>query len=98
MLRRLATVLPVLVACSVVPAAALAAFGDRMVMPPLWVHFYGVGVTALVATAAAVALTVAGVRVRDGRTVLVGGGFAVMAALLAVHGLMTPAFSSTRTG
>jgi putative nucleotidyltransferase with HDIG domain len=90
MLRRLATVLPVLVACSVVPAAALAAFGDRMVMPPLWVHFYGVGVTALVATAAAVALTVAGVRVRDGRTVLVGGGFAVMAALLAVHGLMTP--------
>ena len=31
-----------------------------MVMPPLWVHFYGVGVTALVATVAAVALTTAG--------------------------------------
>jgi HD-GYP domain-containing protein (c-di-GMP phosphodiesterase class II) len=61
-----------------------------MVMPPLWVHFYGVGVSALVATAAAVALTTAGVRAADARTVVVGGGFAVMAALLAVHGLVTP--------
>jgi HD-GYP domain-containing protein (c-di-GMP phosphodiesterase class II) len=64
--------------------------GTRMVMPPLWVHFYGVGVTALVATAAAVALTTAGARARDARTVIVGGGFSVMAALLAVHGLVTP--------
>src|SRR5439155_26689343 len=50
----------------------------------------GVGVTALVATAAAAALTTAGARARDGRTVMVGGAFAVMAALLAVHGLVTP--------
>ena len=61
-----------------------------MVMPPLWVHFYGVGVTALAATAAAVALTTAGVRAADARTVVVGGRFSVMAALLAVHGLVTP--------
>src|SRR3954453_16306570 len=71
--------------------------GTRMVMPPLWVHFYGVGVTALVATAAAIALTTAGARARDGRTVIVGGAFAVMAglpaalaALLAGPGLVTP--------
>jgi putative nucleotidyltransferase with HDIG domain len=90
MLRRLLTVLPLLAACATVPVALLALLGKRMVMPPLWLHFYGVGVTALVATVAAVALTVAGARVRDGRTVIVGGAFAVMAALLAVHGLVTP--------
>src|SRR5580765_7284835 len=61
-----------------------------MFMPPLSVHFYGVGVSALVATIAAAVLTTAGVRARDGRTVVVGGGFTVMAALLAVHGLVTP--------
>jgi HD-GYP domain-containing protein (c-di-GMP phosphodiesterase class II) len=60
------------------------------VMPPMWVHFYGVGVTSLVATLAAVLLTRAGARERDPRTVIVGGGFALMAALLAVHGLVTP--------
>jgi hypothetical protein len=49
-----------------------------------------VGVTALVAMAAAVALMVAGARYEDSRTVVVAGGFALMAALLAVHGLMTP--------
>jgi HD-GYP domain-containing protein (c-di-GMP phosphodiesterase class II) len=59
-------------------------------MPPLWVHFYGVGVTAAVAMVAAVALTTAGARAGDARTVVVGSGFSVMAMLLAVHGLMTP--------
>ena len=61
-----------------------------MVMPPMWVHFYGVGVSALAATAAAVALTTAGARQGDTRTVIVGGAFSLMAALLAVHGLVTP--------
>jgi HD-GYP domain-containing protein (c-di-GMP phosphodiesterase class II) len=89
-LRRLVTVTPVLAACAAVPVMLLWMRGTRMVMPPLWVHFYGVGVTALVATAAAVALTTAGARARDARTVVVGGAFAVMAALLAVHGLFTP--------
>jgi HD-GYP domain-containing protein (c-di-GMP phosphodiesterase class II) len=69
-----------------------------MVMPPLWVHFYGVGVSALLATVAAVALTTAGARAGDARTVVVGGGFAVMAALLAVHGLVTPGVLVGRNG
>jgi HD-GYP domain-containing protein (c-di-GMP phosphodiesterase class II) len=55
-----------------------------------WTHFLGVGITAIVATAAGVALTMSGARRRDGRTVLIGTAFSVMAALLVVHGLATP--------
>jgi HD-GYP domain-containing protein (c-di-GMP phosphodiesterase class II) len=80
----------VLAGCAAVPVALLALFGKRMIMPPLWVHFYGVGVTALVAMATAVTLMIVGARQRDARTVAVAGGFALMASLLAVHGLMTP--------
>jgi hypothetical protein len=83
-------IVPLLGALAVVPVGVLAAVGHHMVMPPLWVHFYGVGMSALVATAAAVALTTVGAREGDSRTVIVGGGFALMAALLAVHGLSTP--------
>jgi hypothetical protein len=56
------------------------------------VHFYGVGVTALAAAVAAVALTIIGARRRDGRTVLLGTAFSVMAALLSLHGIATPYF------
>jgi HD-GYP domain-containing protein (c-di-GMP phosphodiesterase class II) len=90
MRRPLGAIVPLLGTCAAIPAIALAVVGERMVMPPLWVHFYGVGVSALVATAAAVVLTTVGARERDARTVIVGGGFALMAALLAVHGLSTP--------
>jgi HD-GYP domain-containing protein (c-di-GMP phosphodiesterase class II) len=54
------------------------------------VHFIGVGVSAVMASVAAGALTAVGVRRRDGRVVLVGAAFTVMAALLAIHGLATP--------
>jgi HD-GYP domain-containing protein (c-di-GMP phosphodiesterase class II) len=53
-------------------------------------HFAGVGLSALAASLAAIALTVMGARRRDGRTVLVGTAFSVMAALLALHGIATP--------
>ncbi len=90
MRRPLGLIVPVLILCASLPVASLIAFGDRMVMPPLWVHFYGVGVSALVATTAAAALTIVGAKSGDVRTVVVGGGFSLMAALLAVHGLTTP--------
>ena len=90
MRRPLGSIVPILATCALVPVGLLVAFGDHMVMPPMWVHFYGVGVSALVATIAAVAITVAGAHVGDTRTVIVGGGFSLMAALLAVHGLSTP--------
>jgi HD-GYP domain-containing protein (c-di-GMP phosphodiesterase class II) len=53
-------------------------------------HFALVGAAALAATVASAVLTVAGVRRRDGRTVLLGTAFSTMTALLAVHGLATP--------
>ena len=41
-----------LVGVALLPVLGLWLFGGVMVMPPLWVHFYGVGVSALVAAAA----------------------------------------------
>jgi putative nucleotidyltransferase with HDIG domain len=71
-------------------AYVLLEYGGVMVMPPLWVHFYGVGVSALAAAALAAVLMSIGARRGDARTVLVGGGFTIMAVILAVHGLVTP--------
>ena len=79
-----------LTALAVVPVMVLWRWGGTMVMPPRWVHFYGVGVSALVAAAAAAALLTQGARRGDPRTVVMAGGFTIMAALLAVHGLVTP--------
>jgi putative nucleotidyltransferase with HDIG domain len=90
MRRPFGLILPVLVTCGGAPVASLVLFGEHEVMPPWWVHFYGVGVSALTATALAAAVTWYGARQQDVRTVVVGGGFTLMAALLAVHGLMTP--------
>src|SRR5919197_950428 len=72
------------------PVGLLLGFGHRMVMFGTPVHFVGVGVSALVAAAVSLALTTVGVRRNDGRVVLIGTGFTVMAALLAIHGLATP--------
>src|SRR6266545_4692680 len=73
-----------------VPVGLLLAFGHRMVMFGTPVHFVGVGVSALAAAAVSLALTLVGVRRNDGRVVLIGTGFTVMSALLAIHGLATP--------
>jgi putative nucleotidyltransferase with HDIG domain len=62
----------------------------RHVMFGAQVHFRGVGLTALAAACGALALTIAGAKRRDGRTILVGTAFTVMAALLALHGIATP--------
>jgi putative nucleotidyltransferase with HDIG domain len=72
------------------PTAAGHFFGGEKVTFGGPLHFGGVGLTALAAAVAAVALTVIGARRHDGRTVLVGTAFSVMAALLALHGLATP--------
>src|SRR5256885_12260362 len=88
--ERLAPILTLFGAGAVLPAALLHFLGHRMVMFGTNVHFIGVGVAALAAACAALALTAAGVRRNDGRVVLVGTAFTVMAALLAIHGLATP--------
>ena len=74
------------------PTLVEVAVGHHAVRIDSHVHFYAVGFTALAAAAACVALSVVGGRFNDTRTVLVGGAFGVMAALLALHGLATPGF------
>ncbi|HWB55704.1 MAG TPA: HD-GYP domain-containing protein [Gaiellaceae bacterium] len=76
----------------IVPAATLLAVGQRPAHLSGAVHIWGVGLGAVIATAAAVALTLAGAKRGDARTVLVGTGFSAMAALLALHGIATPGY------
>lgn len=73
-----------------VPAGLLGFMAHEQVDLGGWLHFGGVGLSAVAATAAAIALTIAGAQRNDGRTVLLGTAFTVMAALLALHGLATP--------
>lgn len=89
---RLAPILVVGGALAAFPTAAGHFFGGEKVTLGGGVHFYGVGLTALAAALAAVALTIIGARRRDGRTVLLGTAFSVMAALLSLHGIATPYF------
>jgi HD domain len=76
--------------CAIAPPAVLHFFGGKQVTFGSWTHFLLVGLTAAAATAAAIALTIAGARRRDGRTVVIGTAFSVMAGLLVIHGLATP--------
>ena len=77
-------------AAILLPTSLLGFLAHDQVSFGAWTHFAGVGLTALTATLAAVALTIVGARRNDGRTVLLGTAFTAMAALLAIHGLATP--------
>ncbi len=72
------------------PAVLVAGFGRQMLMAPAAVHFGVVSVAAAIAAGAALALTLAGARARDGRAMLLGTAFSTMTALLAVHAMATP--------
>ena len=74
----------------VVPLTTLYLTYDRHVAYGGDLHFYGVGGSALAAAVAALVLTAVGVKRGDGRTVLIGTAFTVMAGLLSIHGLATP--------
>ncbi|MFL5963158.1 MAG: HD-GYP domain-containing protein [Gaiellaceae bacterium] len=85
--------LPVLVvgaSAAAAPAVVHVLWGDVKVDLTGEMHFYSVGISALVAGAAALGLTVVGARRSDTRTVVIGTAFAVMASLLALHGFATP--------
>ncbi|HET8967989.1 MAG TPA: hypothetical protein VFN06_01005, partial [Gaiellaceae bacterium] len=88
--RRSVPVLALAAFAAVAPAALLHFVGRDKVLVDGWIHFGGVALGAGIATLAAVVLTVAGARQRDGYAVLVGCAFSVMAALLCLHGLATP--------
>ena len=95
--RRLSTA-ALLGALAIGPAAILHFFGQHEVQIAGGVHFFGIGVSAGFAWLAAVILTLAGAREQDGRAVLVGTAFSVMAAILTVHGLSTPGFLAGDNG
>ena len=80
------------------PAVVVAIAGRHMVMLPASIHFGAVSLAAAIAAISAAALTVAGARARDGRTMLLGTAFSTMTALLAVHALATPGVIVGRNG
>jgi putative nucleotidyltransferase with HDIG domain len=92
MRQRTVSLLGLLAACAVVPGAAIHLFGGNQVEIRGGVHFFALGISAGLAAAAAVVLTVSGARRGDARSVLIGTAFSSMAALLCIHGLMTPGF------
>jgi HD-GYP domain-containing protein (c-di-GMP phosphodiesterase class II) len=96
--ERLVPALALGAAAAAVPAASEWAFGHTRVTIAPVVHFYAVGMTALGTAVAALALTWIGAHLADARTVLIGTAFAVMAALLALHGISTPGFLFPKDG
>jgi putative nucleotidyltransferase with HDIG domain len=86
------SLLALLAACAVLPAAVVHFFGRTEVQFDGAVHFLPIAISAGIAAAAALALTVVGARSGDGRAVLIGTAFSSMAALLSIHGLTTPGF------
>jgi putative nucleotidyltransferase with HDIG domain len=90
--QRTVSLLALLAACAVLPAAAVHFFGETEVQIDGKVHFLPIAISAGLAAAAALALTMAGARRGDARSVVIGTAFSSMAALLSIHGLTTPGF------
>jgi hypothetical protein len=88
--ERLLPVLVVGLAAAAAPAVVELAIGRDPAHFTGEMHVFAVGFTALAAALAAVGLSVVGARRRDGRAVLARTAFAVMAGLVALHGLATP--------
>src|SRR5689334_21433556 len=74
------------------PAAAIALVGGRPAAMSAMAHFGLVSAVAALTCGASVALSLAGARARDGRTVLMATAFSTMTALFTVHALSTPGF------
>jgi HD-GYP domain-containing protein (c-di-GMP phosphodiesterase class II) len=77
-------------ALAVIPAALLFGAGTHYMMVPGEVHLFVVGGAALLAALAAIAMSIRAARFSDGRAVLLGFAFSVMAVFLFVHALATP--------
>src|SRR3954471_668577 len=74
------------------PAILIGVDGSRPMAMPALLHFGLVSAVAALTTGASVALSLAGARARDGRTVLMATAFSTMTALFTVHALATPGF------
>ena len=87
---RLLPVLGIAAAAGLVPGLVVAATaGEEIMISPLG-HVLVVGAAGTLAAAAAVTLSVIAARANDGRAVLLGMAFSVMATMLVVHALSTP--------
>jgi HD-GYP domain-containing protein (c-di-GMP phosphodiesterase class II) len=75
---------------ALIPLLAYVAGTGVMVHVPMPVHMVVVVAAGLLAGAAAVAMSIVGVRLNDGRAVLLGFAFSVMSVLLVLHALATP--------
>jgi HD-GYP domain-containing protein (c-di-GMP phosphodiesterase class II) len=82
----------VLLVCALAtaPASLLFGAGTRYLMVPGDAHLFVVGVASLMAALAAAAMSIRAARLSDGRAVLLGFAFSVMAVFLLVHALTTP--------
>jgi len=74
------------------PAVVIALVGARPAAMSAMVHFGLVSTVAALTCGASVALSLAGARARDGRSVLMATAFSTMTALFTVHALSTPGF------
>ena len=83
---------------AIVPYAVVAAAGTTPFMLRRLVHFGLVSAAAAIASVASLALSIAGARARDGRSVLMGIAFSTMTAMFAVHALSTPGFIAGKNG
>jgi HD-GYP domain-containing protein (c-di-GMP phosphodiesterase class II) len=77
-------------AAALVPWLLLAASAGHHVMIASTAHVVAVGAAGALAAGAAIAMSVMAARVNDGRAVLLGMAFSVMATMLVVHALATP--------
>jgi putative nucleotidyltransferase with HDIG domain len=73
-----------------VPLLVMVLVGNEPVQLTPEAHFFPVVIAAATAAVVAAGLTIAGVRARDGRAILLGTAFSTTTALLAVHGFATP--------
>ncbi len=92
-MQRLSARLPVLLlvcALAILPCVLLFGAGTHMMMVPGLAHLLVVGTAALFAAAAAMAMSVRAARFSDGRALMLGLAFSVMAMFLLVHALATP--------
>src|SRR4051794_37132670 len=80
------------------PVVIVAIIGARHAMMAASVHFGLVSAAAGITCIASLALSVAGARARDGRTVLMGLAFSTMTALFMVHALATPGILAPMNG
>jgi HD-GYP domain-containing protein (c-di-GMP phosphodiesterase class II) len=89
-LRSRFPVLAVLAGLAFLPVALLVVSGTRYLTFPADLHLVVVGSAGALAGLAALTMSVCAARLRDGRAVLLGLAFSVMAEMLLIHALATP--------